>query len=162
MAIRLENLSPHLLRLMTPKDREWAERECAFQGKPLPRKYDESTAKDPKLQIHPPPKSDIPERKQQADFANWLLLQNSKGRKIVFSWHATHTRSKATPGTPDFFVGINRRAMWIEFKRDYSCELSPEQEEFRQQCEAQCIEMYVVYSCGEAIQLVEDADRLSF
>ena len=51
--------------------------------------------------------------------------------------------------------------MWIEFKKDYSCDLSDEQEEFRQCCEAQCVEMHVVYSAGEAIELVEEADRLT-
>jgi hypothetical protein len=121
----------------------------------------QSSAPDPKLRVSPPPKRDSPERKEQADFANWLLLQNSKGRAIPFSWHATHTRSKASPGTPDFWVGVNRRGIWIEMKRDYSCDLTPEQEEFRQRCEAQGIEMRVVYSCGEAIQLIEDADRLT-
>jgi hypothetical protein len=30
----------------------------------------------------------------------------SKGRKIPFSWHATNVRSKATPGTPDFFQHV--------------------------------------------------------
>ena len=48
-------------------------------------------------------------KKQQSDFASWLSLQNSKGRKIPFCWHATNSRSKATPGTPDFWVGINGR-----------------------------------------------------
>ena len=161
MGIRVE-LSPHLLNLMNDKDREWVERECKFQGKPMPRNYDESTAKDPKLQIHPEPKQDIPERKQQADFANWLLLQNSNGRDIPFCWHATHTRSKASPGTPDFWVGINRHSMWIEFKKDYSQELSPEQEEFRRKCEVQCCEWHIAYSCAEAIKIVYEADKLTF
>jgi hypothetical protein len=147
---RLE-LSPHLIRLMNPEDQMYY--------RPDPN---QSSAPDPKLRISPPPKRDVPERKEQADFANYLLLQNSQGRKIPFVWHATHTSSKATPGTPDFWVGINRRNMWIEFKRDYGCDLTPEQEEFRLCCEAQGIEMYVVYSAGEAIKLVEDADRLEF
>lgn len=157
MGIRLE-LSPHLIPLMNEMDRDWAKRECAAQGKPMPRAW--SSAPDPKQEVHPEAKRDTAERKEQADFANWLLLQNSKGRMIPFCWHATHTRSKASPGTPDFWVGINWHSMWIEFKRDYSCDLSPEQEEFRQRCEAQCIEMHVVYSCGEAIRLVEEADTL--
>ena len=38
--------------------------------------------------------------------------------------------------------------MCIEFKQDYSCALSPEQEEFRLACEAQRIEHYVVYSAA--------------
>jgi len=147
--------SPHLLNLMDQKDRNH------YGGVPNPCPPEQSSAPDPKLRIHPPAKRDSPERKEQADFANWLLLQNSQGRRIPFSWHATHTRSKASPGTPDFWVGINRRAMWIEFKRDYSEDLSEYQEEFRQRCEAQGIEMHVVYSCGEAIELVNEADRLT-
>jgi|SRR5215469_576905 len=149
MGIRVE-FSPHLIPLMSAQDQNFY--------RPDPNT---STAPDPKLRIHPPGKRDVAERKEQADFANYLLLQNSKGRRIPFSWHATHTRSKATPGTPDFWVGINRRSMWIEFKKDYSCDLSDEQEEFRQCCEAQCVEMHVVYSAGEAIELVEEADRLT-
>lgn len=120
-----------------------------------------STAPDPKLRTDLPPKRDSPERKEQADFANWLLLQNSEGREIPFCWHATHTRSKASPGTPDFWVGINARSLWIEFKRDYSEELGPYQEEFRVRCEVQRCEMHVVYSCNEAINLVEKASRPS-
>jgi hypothetical protein len=58
-----------------------------------------------------------------------LLLQNSKGRKIPFVWHAT--------GTPDFWAGVNRHGMWIEFKRGYSRHLTREQKEFRLSCEAQ-------------------------
>jgi hypothetical protein len=150
VGIRIE-FSPHLIPLMTKDDQD-------FYRPPPPEL---STAPDPKLRIHPPAKRDSPERKEQADFANWLLLQNSKDRKIPFSWHATHTRSKASPGTPDFWVGINGRSLWIEFKRDYGEDLSPYQEEFRQCCEAQRCEMHVVYSCGEAIELVENASRRS-
>jgi hypothetical protein len=105
----------------------------------------------------PLPRGGTAERKEQAGFADWLLLQNSQGRKIPFCWHATHTRSKATPGTPDFWVGINRHAMWIEFKRDSSCRLSPEQEEFRACCEVQGIEWHLVYSAAEAIGIMEKA-----
>jgi hypothetical protein len=68
-----------------------------------------------------------------------------------------HTRSKATPGTPDFWVGVAGRGLWLEFKRERSCKLSPEHEEFRSACEAQRIEHHVVYSADEAIKLVENA-----
>jgi hypothetical protein len=101
----------------------------------------------------------LPREKNGGRFANWSLLQNSKGRKIPF-WHGTHQPPKASPGTPDFFVGINAHSMWIELKRDYSCALTPEQEEFRLACEAQHIERYVVYSADGAIRLVEEADAL--
>ena len=105
-------------------------------------------------------KRDADERREQGEFANWLLLQNSQGRKIPFVWHATHTRSKATPGTPDFWVGINGRSLWIEFKRDESCKLSPEQNEFRLACEAQQIEWHVVHSAKQAIQIMQKADAV--
>jgi len=82
------------------------------------------------------------ERDEQRVFASWLLLQNSKRgpkEKFPFVWHATHTRSKASPGTPDFFVGLNGHAIWIEFKVG-SNKLTPEQEEFRLACVCQGIE----------------------
>lgn len=118
--------------------------------------FGKSTAPDPALDVHPPPKGSSAERKEQGQFANWLLFQNGEGRDIPYCWHATHTSSKATPGTPDFWVGVNGHSMWIEFKRDYTCKLSPEQELFRQRCERQHIEMYVVYSAFEAIKLVQE------
>jgi hypothetical protein len=112
-----------------------------------------STAPDPALELHPPPKRSVAERKEQGQFANYLLLKGN----IPFCWHSTHTRSKASPGTPDFWVGVNRHSMWIEFKRDYSCQLTAEQESFRQKCEVQQIEWHLVYSAGEAIRIVEAA-----
>jgi hypothetical protein len=45
--------------------------------------------------------------------------------------------------------------MWFEFKRDDSCKLTPEQEEFRLACEAQGIEWHRVYSAAEAIRVVQ-------
>jgi hypothetical protein len=86
-----------------------------------------------------------------------LLLQNSKGGRIPYCWHATNSRSKATPGTPDFWLGINGRSLWVEFKKDASCDLSPEQEEFRACCAYQGIEWHLVYSAAEAIRLVTEA-----
>jgi hypothetical protein len=50
--------------------------------------------------------------------------------------------------------------MWIEFKPDYSCELSPDQEQFRLPCQAQAIKHHVVYRDDEAIQIVEKADAI--
>jgi hypothetical protein len=112
------------------------------------------TAPAPQLDRQPTPKTTTDERKQQSDFANWLLLQNSEGRRIPFCWHATHTRSKASPGTPDFWLGSSGRSLWIEFKRDRSCKLTREQEEFRLACETQGIEWHLVYSAQEAIEIV--------
>jgi hypothetical protein len=146
MGIRVE-MAPRLLRLMSLEDQQRYGGQLNLV----------TTAAVPGLNPDPSPKRDADEKKQQADFANWLSLQNSKSRKIPFSWHATHTRSKATPGTPDFWVGINGHSMWLEFKRDGSCKLSPEQEEFRSACEAQRIEHYVVYSSQQAIEICDQA-----
>jgi hypothetical protein len=145
MGIRVQ-MSPHLFRLMSPADR------ARYAAVAVP-----DIALAPRLDHRPSAKTTSDERKEQGTFANWLLLQNSKGRKIPFSWHATHTRSKATPGTPDFWLGINAHSMWIEFKRDCSCKLSPEQEEFRVCCAYQGIEWHLVYSAPQAIEIVEEA-----
>lgn len=104
---------------------------------------------------HPPPKTDRAERKEQAQFASYCLLKD-----YPFVWHATHKPSKATPGTPDFWVGVNGASLWIEFKRDYSCKLSSDQETFRAKLEAQGLRLYLVYSALEAIELVKYFDRL--
>jgi len=100
MGVRVE-LAPHLLSLMNDKDR------ARYGGVRDTESGIRDTGKSRKR--------DADERREQGEFANWLLLQNSQGRKIPFVWHATHTRSKATPGTPDFWVGINGRSLWIEF-----------------------------------------------
>jgi hypothetical protein len=62
-------------------------------------------------------------------------------------------------GCPDFWVGINGHSIWIEFKKDRSCRLTAEQEEFRDACEVQRIEHHVVYSAAEAIEIVEQRAR---
>jgi hypothetical protein len=104
---------------------------------------------------HPPPKTDKAERDEQRSFANYCLQ-----RELPFSWHATNARSKATPGTPDFWVGINGASLWIEFKRDWSCKLSEAQEQFGRLLEAQGLRLYVVYSSLEAIELLKYFDRI--
>jgi hypothetical protein len=143
--------SPHLIRLMSPED------QAKLGGTLSSDFYERHPEYAP---VSPPPKTDKSERKEQGCFANWLLLQNSQGRQIPFVWHATNTRSKATPGTPDFLVGINGKWLCIEFKRDYSCQLSTEQQAFCENCLAQNLAFAVVYSAEEAIKLVEENDRL--
>jgi hypothetical protein len=103
----------------------------------------------PRADAVPPMKTDKAEREEQRHFANYCLLH-----QYPFVWHATNTRSKATPGTPDFWVGVNRCGLWIEFKRDYSCKLSEQQEDFARKLERQGMKLYVVYSCNEAMELV--------
>jgi hypothetical protein len=109
----------------------------------------------PADEVHPEAKTGKAERAEQKQFANYLLL-----RELPFVWHATHAPSKATPGTPDFWVGINRAGIWIEFKRDYSCTLSSAQVQFQKKLEAQGFALYIVYSSAEAIELVKYFDRV--
>jgi len=147
MGVRLE-LSPHVIKLMSAED------QARYGGNV---NNDDDGVRGVRVRDQPSPKRDVVERKEQGDFANWLLLQNSQGRKIPYVWHATHTPSKATPGTPDFWVGINARSIWFEFKRGPSQKLTPEQVEFRDCCVHQRIEWHLVYTAGEAIALTERA-----
>jgi hypothetical protein len=148
MGVRLEN-SPHLWRLMDPADQA---RYGVVPGT-LSCVRDDA----PKCLPKRSPKRDADERKQQGEFASWLSLQRSKGRKIPYCWHATNSRSKATSGTPDFWVGINGSGIWFEFKKDDTCKLTTEQEEFRDGCAAQRIEWHLVHTAQQAIDVVEQA-----
>jgi hypothetical protein len=139
--------SPHLLRLMSVEDQQRYGGQLNLVTTPAVSQLNQDRS----------PKRDADERKQQGEFASWLQLQNSKGRKIPFCWHVTHTRSKATPGTPDFFVGVAGRGLWFEFKRNDTCKLTPEQEEFRSACETQRIEWHLVHTAQQAIDIVEQA-----
>jgi hypothetical protein len=143
--------------LMKPEDQQRYASQEYLEAK---RRVEASTAPDPKLDPHPPVKSGGSEKKEQNSFANYLIERNERGAKIPWVWHAMHKASRATPGTPDFWVGINGHGIFFEFKRDYSCELTPPQETFRLYCEAQGIEHHVVYSAFEAIKWVEQADSL--
>jgi hypothetical protein len=138
-------ITPRIVSLMSPQDQS---------------SLDFSSAPNPELDLHPSGKRDVAEKKEQGSFANWILLQNSNGADIPFEWHTTKGRSKCTPGTPDFWVGVNGHSIWFEFKKDYTCKLSSEQELFRQRCEKQHLQMYVVYSAFEAIRIVEEARKL--
>jgi hypothetical protein len=130
--------NPHLVSLMSPEDQ---------------RTYGPGI--HPPDEIHPSAKTGALERQEQRQFASYCLLKD-----YPFVWHATHRPSKATPGTPDFWVGCNLVGLWIEFKKDYTCKLSPDQEEFARKLEAQGMRLYIVYSAQEAIELVRYFDRL--
>jgi hypothetical protein len=114
MGARLE-LSPHLLSLMSAED------QARYGG-----------ATDTTIIVDKTPttsRRDADERREQATFANWLSLQNSKRGpkgKIPFVWHSTHRASTASVGCPDFYVGICGKSLWFEFKRNASCRLSDE------------------------------------
>jgi hypothetical protein len=140
MGIRIK-LAPHLIRLMDPIDQ-------AKFGPTGPGLH-------PKDDAHPPPRTNAPEKAEQRHFANYCLLHN-----YAFIWHATHKPSTATPGTPDFIVAVNRHSVWIEFKA-WGAQLSKPQEEFRARLEAQGITLYVVYTHVEAIQLIQQFDRVT-
>lgn len=131
MAIRIQD-HPELLKLLSPEDQK-------LYGPGI------HPADDP----HPPTKTDKLEKDEQRSFANWLLLH-----ELPFVWHSTAKRSTATPGTPDFIVGVSGVTLWIEFKRAQA-ELSEDQEKFRVLLERQKIRLFVCYSAFEAIQLLE-------
>jgi hypothetical protein len=105
--------------------------------------------------VTPPPKTDKLERDEQRQFVNWCLLH-----RLPFVWHGTHKRSSANLGVPDFVVGVNGKVLFIEFKRDHGYQLSAEQQAWCELCLAQGLPYRVVYSSGEAIKLVEEADSL--
>jgi hypothetical protein len=151
MGIRIDLLTSDLIKLMDPEDQR---RYGAFSTP------GDTVVRPPADGLRRGAKTHKLEREEQAHFANWLLLQRSKGRKIPFCWHATNARSKATPGTPDFGVGCFRSWVWLEFKRDASCELSDEQEEFKRDCEFRNIPYFIVFNSMEAIKLVEEFDQL--
>lgn len=146
MGLRLQEVPLHYFPLMSAEVR-------AFYGK------QESTAPDPKEEIHPEAKRGSAEGKEQGEFASWLAFQKAEGKHLVVVWHGMHKRSTATRGTPDFIVGVGGVVLFIEFKRDYGCTLTDAQEEFRLACEEQQLNFHVVYSAGAAIALVRE--RLS-
>lgn len=91
------------------------------------------------------------ERQEQGLFANWLLQQG-----LPFVWHATHAPSKATPGTPDFWVGCRGKGMWIEFKGPGG-KMSACQLEFSVKLTLEGLDFFIVHSAAEAIELVRFA-----
>jgi hypothetical protein len=105
--------------------------------------------------VVPPAKTDRLEKDEQKQFVSWCMLHN-----LPYVWHGTHKRSSANLGVPDFIVGVNRQTFYLEFKRDFSCALTKEQQQFAECCLEQGLFYRVVYSCGEAIKLIEAADSL--
>lgn len=157
MGLRVQEIPPHWLPLMSQPDQAALGHLISppiIQGNLGQQIAQASSAPDPKLNPHPEPKSGLSEKSQQDEFSKWLLeLQETYD--IPFVWHAMHKPSRASPGTPDFWVGVGH-GIWIEFKADYGCELSGHQELFRRRCEKRNIEMYVVYSASSAKKLVQE------
>lgn len=135
-----KQLTPEVIRCMTPEDQ-------AKLGVEVPQARP-SWELDP----HPPFVTDKLEREEQRQFANWCLLHN-----YACVWHSTRARSRASVGCPDFIVGRKGITWWIEFKRAPN-PLTEDQKKFKALLEGQQIPYFVVYSCGEAIALVE-ADK---
>jgi len=156
MGIHLQS-NPHLVRLMSPEDQ--ARYAYGPSGKvaygDLTKEFYE---RHPEMAppVVPPPKTDKLERDEQRQFVNWCLLH-----RLPFVWHGTHKRSSANLGVPDFVVGVAGQVLFIEFKRDYSAELSADQQAWADLALAQRLTYKIVYSCADAIRLVEDADRLA-
>jgi hypothetical protein len=90
------------------------------------------------------------EREEQRLFANWCLLHG-----LPFCWHATHSRTKATVGVFDFWVGHCGRGAWLEFKRDLGAKLTPEQDAFMMKLSRENAEWHVVTSAAQAIEIVK-------
>lgn len=132
--MKRSELTPKMIAGMSPDD------QARYSPEPRPSWED-----DP----HPPPVTDKLEREEQRLFASDCLR---KGYAIV--WHSTAHRSKASLGCPDFVIGLQTITLWIEFKRAPN-KLTEDQRKFRETLEAQGIPYYVVYSCDEAIKLVE-------
>jgi hypothetical protein len=85
---------------------------------------------------------------EQKTFAAWLKIQQHNGR-LLYVWHATHTKSTATLGTPDFIVATaGPKTLWLEFKSPGN-HLSPEQEQ----------NLSVLLALGHAAQVVATAQE---
>jgi hypothetical protein len=102
---------------------------------------------------HPPPVTDKLEREEQRQFASWCLLH-----LYAFVWHSTKAPSRASVGCPDFIVARRGVTWWIEFKRAPN-PLTPDQKKFKETLEAQGIPYFIVYSCDEAIKLIEQSAK---
>jgi hypothetical protein len=88
------------------------------------------------------------EREEQRLFSREL-----QRRELPFYWHSTAHRTKATVGCPDFIVGINAVTIWIEFKM-HGGRLSEDQLAFAARLGTQHCRYHLVFSCKEAIELL--------
>jgi hypothetical protein len=98
---------------------------------------------------NPPNKTCTLERTEQKDFANWCL-----GRGYWYLWHATHKKSTASKGCPDFGVIVNGKTYWIEFKLPGS-DLSKDQKENRALMEKNGGTYFIAYSSHEAMRIID-------
>lgn len=98
---------------------------------------------------NPPIKTSTLERVEQKDFANYCLSKD-----YLYVWHATHKKSTATRGTPDFAVLVRGVWHWIEFKLPGES-LSKDQKEWREACVRNGGIYYVAFSSHEAMRIVD-------
>jgi hypothetical protein len=98
-------------------------------------------------------KNDTTEIVEQRNFA---LECKNRGWRTV--WHATHKRSTANRGCPDFIVGVRGETFWIEFKRSGE-DLRPDQAAFKKELAQNGIIMYVVYNAAQAVEVIESHNR---
>ena len=136
MGWRLQDLTPEIISCMSPQDQ-------AFYEPEVHSAYKEDH--------QPPVKTDTPEIVEQCNFA---LECKHRGWRAV--WHATHKRSTANRGCPDFIVGVRGQTFWIEFKRPGE-DLRPYQEAFKKELAQNGIIMHVVYNASQAVQVIESS-----
>jgi hypothetical protein len=134
MGWRRDQLTPEILRCMSPEDQ---------------KKYGPGIHPDYKDDPHPPVNTGVTEAKIQHDFA---AICKDKGWRPV--WHRMHKRSTANRGCPDFIVGAYGQSWWIEFKKPGE-DLSPDQKVFSMQLAQNGIQMYTCFSWREAEQVIE-------
>ena len=135
MTMKKSMLTSAMVHLMSPED----------QSRYAPGIHASTYAEDE----NPPNKTGTLERKEQADFANWCL-----GHGYCFVWHATHKKSTATKGTPDFAVLAHGRTYWIEFKLAGE-DLSKDQKDWRKAAEANGVTYYIAYSSHEGMRIID-------
>jgi VRR-NUC domain len=135
MTMKKSMLTPAMAHLMSPEDR----------ARYAPGIHASTYQEDQ----NPPNKTGSLERVEQRDFANWCL---SRGYGIV--WHATHQKSTATKGTPDFAVVARAKTYWIEFKVP-GADLSKDQKEWRETAERNGVTYWIAYSSHEAMRIID-------
>jgi hypothetical protein len=98
-------------------------------------------------------KNDTAEIVEQRNFA---LECKHRGWRTL--WHATHKRSTANRGAPDFVVGVRGKTFWIEFKRPGE-DLRPDQAAFKKELAQNGIVMHVVHSASQAVEVIESHNQ---
>jgi hypothetical protein len=106
---------------------------------------------------HPPsplPHDDIDPKEDREVVAQRNFAKACKDRGWVPVWHKTYKRSTANVGCPDFIVAAYSQTFWIEFKLPGE-DLRPDQAAFRKRLLQNGVQMCVVYSAQEAVDLIE-------